>query len=73
MPLAVCLPHRQIGPAHRAHNAGKGSGLPELPEVETVRRGLQPHLEGQRIARAEARVAARSGYSELNAALSAQN
>ncbi|MCF3974294.1 bifunctional DNA-formamidopyrimidine glycosylase/DNA-(apurinic or apyrimidinic site) lyase [Paracoccus salsus] len=29
--------------------------MPELPEVETVRRGLMPHLEGQRIARAEAR------------------
>lgn len=29
--------------------------MPELPEVETVRRGLQPHLEGQRIARAEMR------------------
>ncbi|MBU3030923.1 bifunctional DNA-formamidopyrimidine glycosylase/DNA-(apurinic or apyrimidinic site) lyase [Paracoccus marinaquae] len=29
--------------------------MPELPEVETVRRGLLPHLEGQRIARAEAR------------------
>ena len=29
--------------------------MPELPEVETVRRGLQPHLEGQRITRAEAR------------------
>ena len=29
--------------------------MPELPEVETVRRGLQPHLEGHRIARAEAR------------------
>lgn len=29
--------------------------MPELPEVETVRRGLQPHLEGQRILRAEAR------------------
>ena len=26
--------------------------MPELPEVETVRRGLQPVLEGQRIARA---------------------
>ena len=25
--------------------------MPELPEVETVRRGLLPHLEGQRIAR----------------------
>ena len=33
----------------------KGTGLPELPEVETVRRGLAPHLEGQRIVRAEAR------------------
>lgn len=29
--------------------------MPELPEVETVRRGLQPHLEGHRIARAEMR------------------
>ncbi len=29
--------------------------MPELPEVETVRRGLQPALEGARIARAEAR------------------
>nr|WP_111299038.1 bifunctional DNA-formamidopyrimidine glycosylase/DNA-(apurinic or apyrimidinic site) lyase [Paracoccus saliphilus] len=29
--------------------------MPELPEVETVRRGLQPHLEGARIARAEMR------------------
>lgn len=29
--------------------------MPELPEVETVRRGLQPHLEGQRILRVEAR------------------
>ena len=29
--------------------------MPELPEVETVRRGLLPHLEGRRIARAEAR------------------
>ena len=29
--------------------------MPELPEVETVRRGLQPHLEGHIIARAEAR------------------
>lgn len=29
--------------------------MPELPEVETVRRGLQPHLEGRVITRAEAR------------------
>lgn len=29
--------------------------MPELPEVETVRRGLVPHLEGRIIARAEAR------------------
>lgn len=33
----------------------KGMHLPELPEVETVRRGLLPHLEGARIARAEVR------------------
>jgi formamidopyrimidine-DNA glycosylase len=29
--------------------------MPELPEVETVRRGLQPVLEGHRIVRAETR------------------
>lgn len=29
--------------------------MPELPEVETVRRGLEPHLTGRIIARAEAR------------------
>src|ERR1700676_2698689 len=29
--------------------------MPELPEVETVRRGLQPAMEGFRIVRAEAR------------------
>jgi formamidopyrimidine-DNA glycosylase len=29
--------------------------VPELPEVETVRRGLQPVMEGERIARVEAR------------------
>lgn len=29
--------------------------MPELPEVETVRRGLQPVMEGARIVRVEAR------------------
>src|SRR5919109_4031141 len=29
--------------------------MPELPEVETVRRGLQPVMEGVRIAKVEAR------------------
>src|SRR4051794_6736621 len=29
--------------------------MPELPEVETVRRGLQPAMEGARIVKAEAR------------------
>ncbi|WP_022707107.1 bifunctional DNA-formamidopyrimidine glycosylase/DNA-(apurinic or apyrimidinic site) lyase [Paracoccus zeaxanthinifaciens] len=29
--------------------------MPELPEVETVRRGLQPHMEGLRIADADIR------------------
>lgn len=29
--------------------------MPELPEVETVRRGLAPHLEGQRITRVDQR------------------
>ena len=29
--------------------------MPELPEVETVRRGLAPVMEGARFARVEAR------------------
>ena len=29
--------------------------MPELPEVETVRRGLSPHLEGNRIEKIEIR------------------
>ena len=29
--------------------------MPELPEVETVRRGLQPVMEGSKIVRAEVR------------------
>ena len=29
--------------------------MPELPEVETVRRGLQPVMEGAKILHAEAR------------------
>ena len=28
----------------------KGTSVPELPEVETVRRGLAPYLEGAQIA-----------------------
>lgn len=35
----------------RHYNAMKVNEMPELPEVETVRRGLQPYLEGVRIAR----------------------
>src|ERR1700709_1824602 len=31
------------------------TSMPELPEVETVRRGLQPAMEGSKILRAEAR------------------
>src|SRR6202049_5274892 len=31
------------------------SPMPELPEVETVRRGLQPAMEGSKILKAEAR------------------
>src|SRR5690606_29229558 len=32
-----------------------GSVMPELPEVETVRRGLAPAMEGKRIVQAEVR------------------
>src|SRR3982075_3493243 len=31
------------------------AAMPELPEVETVRRGLQPVMEGSKIVKAEAR------------------
>src|SRR3982074_2969657 len=31
------------------------TSMPELPEVETVRRGLQPAMEGSKIVKAEAR------------------
>lgn len=34
-------------------NGKIGVGMPELPEVETVRRGLQPALEGAQIVRAQ--------------------
>lgn len=37
------------------HHATNGNKMPELPEVETVRLGLAPHLEGRIITRAEAR------------------
>jgi len=37
------------------HNATPEPDVPELPEVETVRRGLQPAMEGQRILHAEVR------------------
>ena len=30
--------------------------MPELPEVETVRRGLQPVMEGARFTRVEAQI-----------------
>ena len=33
----------------------QASGMPELPEVETVRGGLAPVLEGRRLVRVEAR------------------
>ena len=33
---------------------GKAGAMPELPEVETVRRGLAPHLTGARLARVTA-------------------
>ena len=35
--------------------APQGERMPELPEVETVRRGLEPVMTGRRIARAEVR------------------
>jgi formamidopyrimidine-DNA glycosylase len=39
----------------RQHLKVNAPSMPELPEVETVRRGLQPVMEGARIVKAEAR------------------
>src|SRR5437667_430753 len=39
--------------------------MPELPEVETTVRGLEPILKGRRIARIEARLAGRSAAIKL--------
>ena len=43
------------GPARNLVCARRSPGMPELPEVETVRRGLQPVMEGARIERVELR------------------
>lgn len=40
---------------HPLHNATPEPDVPELPEVETVRRGLSPAMEGRIIERAEIR------------------
>ena len=37
------------------HDHKVNASMPELPEVETVRRGLQPAMEGSKIVKAEAR------------------
>lgn len=47
----VCAPRRIPWTAANAYLAR----MPELPEVETVRRGLQPHLEGARLVRVDQR------------------
>jgi len=39
--------------SRQAHKVN--ASMPELPEVETVRRGLQPAMEGSKIIKAEAR------------------
>src|SRR6266481_7607681 len=39
----------------RQHLKVNAPSMPELPEVETVRRGLQPAMEGSRIVKAEVR------------------
>jgi formamidopyrimidine-DNA glycosylase len=39
----------------RQHLKVNDAAMPELPEVETVRRGLQPVMEGEKIVKAEAR------------------
>jgi formamidopyrimidine-DNA glycosylase len=45
----------QTAKALRASTSGMADSMPELPEVETVRRGLEPAMAGVRIARVELR------------------
>ena len=48
--------HLGLAPGRTARPSAKRSAaMPELPEVETVRRGLQPVMEGARIAAVEQR------------------
>ncbi len=53
--LAVRLFRAQLICLRAAHHATNGKKMPELPEVETVRRGLVPCLEGRTLARVEVR------------------
>src|SRR5262245_1722132 len=45
---------RKPVPTFRDHALGRCGSMPELPEVETVRRGLQPVMEGARFTKVEA-------------------
>jgi len=53
--LAVRCFRAQLMQNCAPHHATNEERMPELPEVETVRRGLLDHLEGRQIIRAEAR------------------
>jgi formamidopyrimidine-DNA glycosylase len=44
-----------MGLSRHPHKVNDKVNMPELPEVETVRRGLQPVMEGSKILKAEAR------------------
>jgi formamidopyrimidine-DNA glycosylase len=65
MPILISRPRRPVCSflaqkrALRQHGGDRPGALweamPELPEVETVRRGLQPALEGARLVRVQAR------------------
>ena len=48
--ISACRPAATARPS-----TGRSPAMPELPEVETVRRGLQPVMEGARIVRVETR------------------
>src|SRR6266566_3410828 len=63
-PIHVFTPFTLASPDHsvpaamalsRQHLKVNAPSMPELPEVETVRRGLQPVMEGSKIVKADAR------------------
>lgn len=55
MVIRTCLPVPVRSRTEKRDAKARECGVPELPEVETVMRGLQPFMEGKRLIRVEQR------------------